>query len=647
MNIRKDLLFGFLWVAISLTAGGNLRAAGLEADMVIYNGKILTADSPDPENFRTAQAAAIYDGKFIAVGSDAEAMQYAGTNTKKIDLAGRTVIPGLIETHLHIYDTASHFFPPEAERVAQTDPAFRFANKGDFLASIKAVAAKKKPGEWIISSLGGDLAAMQQGAVTRAELDQAAPNNPLYLHWEVLVWGLMNSKAEDPLLARYPKVEGIMRDAKGNPNGLVTGNANPLYWYEFLPQVSPAKIGPYYKMEMDEIAAQGITSVSTRLLPNHLAAYSWLHARGEMPIRLPYTLEALSRSEMTDAIASRIIGLQGGSGKDFWGAGDDWLWIIGVTPISLDSLVGSGSACVRQPYPRESANFPMWKFQFYGPYGLCRLQSDQYPDADVIKKIGENGFRITGLHVGGDRAIDELMDSMEKMEQTYPDIAQRRWAIDHCEAVHEDQIQRAKKLGVMFSCAPSYLWGGEHGAVGAFSEIYKSPDIAGNAVIPLRGMIDAGLHPVIELDSHAFHPMLALQVYITRKDSTGRVWGPKQAISRQEALYAYTRWSSEYVLRENKLGSIEPKKLADFVVLDKDYLTVPELEIGRIDSLLTVVDGKVVYSDPAFAASQSLPVVGYQGDRSRWTRGDPNARRPSGPGAPAGGGRGGTPGGEG
>jgi predicted amidohydrolase YtcJ len=145
-------------------------------------------------------------------------------------------------------------------------------------------------------------------------------------------------------------------------------------------------------------------------------------------------------------------------------------------------------------------------------------------------------------------------------------------------------------------------------------------------------MIDAGLRPVIELDAHAFHPMTALQVFISRKDNTGKVWAPQQAITRQEALYAYTRWAAEYFLREKAMGSIEPRKLADFVVLDRDYLTVPEAEIGRIDAVLTVVDGKIVYSEPGFAASQDLPTVGYQGDRSRWNRGIPNAaqRAPGG-----------------
>src|SRR5262249_18366687 len=112
-------------------------------------------------------------------------------------------------------------------------------------------------------------------------------------------------------------------------------------------------------------------------------------------------------------------------------------------------------------------------------------------------------------------------------------------------------------------------------------------------------------------------------IAITRKDVDGKVWGPEQRVSRQEALYMYTRWSSEYVLKENFLGSIESRKAADFTVLNKDFLTVPEDEIGRIDPVLTVMGGRVTYSQPEFAQSQGLPVVGYQGPRTRWKRGVP------------------------
>ena len=124
----------------------------------------------------------------------------------------------------------------------------------------------------------------------------------------------------------------------------------------------------------------------------------------------------------------------------------------------------------------------------------------------------------------------------------------------------------------------------------------------------------------------------ALQVVINRKDVNGKVWGSGQRISRREALYTYTRWSSEYLLREDHLGSVEPKKAADFTVLNRDYLTVPEDEIGRLDPVLTVMGGKITYTQPEFAASNNLPQVGYQGDRSWWKRGTPeDATRGRGP----------------
>ena len=107
-------------------------------------------------------------------------------------------------------------------------------------------------------------------------------------------------------------------------------------------------------------------------------------------------------------------------------------------------------------------------------------------------------------------------------------------------------------------------------------------------------------------------------------DITGKVWGQQQRITRNEALYAYTRWSADYVLKENQVGSIEVGKLADLVVLNKDYLTTPEDEIGRIDPVMTMVGGKPVYTEPAFAAAAGLETVGYQGDREAWYRGTPD-----------------------
>ena len=196
------------------------------------------------------------------------------------------------------------------------------------------------------------------------------------------------------------------------------------------------------------------------------------------------------------------------------------------------------------------------------------------------------------MHSGGDRGIETYLDEMENLVKKYPDIAGQRWAIDHCRYINDSHAERAQKLGIIFSCGPKYVYPGAKGDIGAYKILYGE-EIAADVVVPLRRLIDHKLRTTMQLDQHAFHPFLALQVAVTRKDATGKVWGPQQRINRREALYMYTRWSSEYVLKEDVLGSIEPRKYADFIVLDKDYLTVPEDEIGLIDPVLTVMGGRL------------------------------------------------------
>ena len=253
-----------LVIGLLLAPGSRWSAgAGLDADMVIFNGKILTLDSSDPNNFATAQAAAINDGRFVVVGANDQALQYVGPKTVKIDLGGRTVIPGLIETHDHIYDNGAHFFPPDKPQVEMQVPPIQWTNKDDFLAQIRTTVLKKKPGEWIVTmprggSVMGIIVPLQDGTVTRFDLDKVTPNNPFVLHWSAMEEELVNTKALNALLQRYPNIRGIVKDAKGVPNGHLKGLANNTLRYEFWPQIPPQDLGPYYKMEMEELAAQGL-----------------------------------------------------------------------------------------------------------------------------------------------------------------------------------------------------------------------------------------------------------------------------------------------------------------------------------------------------------------------------------------------------
>ncbi|MBI4478660.1 MAG: amidohydrolase family protein [Acidobacteria bacterium] len=598
--------------------------APLDADMVIYNGKILTVDSPSPDNFRIAQAAAVYDGKFIAVGTNEEILPYAGTNTQKIDLGGRTVIPGLVETHDHIQGFGNRWTPASQRRV---QPQLTWSSKDEGVAQLRTIALTKKPGEWITPSLRGlDFGlAMRKGEVVRADLDRVTPNNPVRLasiFSSPTGDSFVNGKAIELLLSKYPDLPGFHKDANGVPTGWLSGVVDQLIEYEFMPLESPSQMAPVLKLGMQEMAAAGVTTNSTRLAPEQLAGYAWLNSRRELPIRMAFSLEATARTANPDAIASRIVGVQGGFGKEMWGLGDDNLWTIGLSPISIDSVPGIGGSCISKEYPREAVDFPNWMLQLYGPHGLCRLEDPNYRTAEELRAAAKFGFRISGMHTGGDRGIDKFLEIMEEMSKLYPDIAERRWSVDHCRFLTEEHARRAQKLGLYFSCGPKYVFSGIKGDIGAYSVLYGS-EVAADVVVPMRRLVDHNLRTTMQLDQQTFYSFLALETTVTRKDISGRVWGPQQRINRREALYTYTRWSSEYMLREDRIGSIEPRKLADFVVLDRDYLTIPDDEIGQIDPVLTVVGGRIAYSQPAFANSVGLPVAGIQFDRSHWLRGVP------------------------
>lgn len=636
MKYVKYLKISVIYGVLLLLLPEAVSAAGLEADMVIHNGKILTADSPDPNNYSIAEAAAIYDGKFIAVGKNAEALLYAGPGTQKIDLGGRTVIPGLVETHNHIMEYSKHFFPPGAPVVGQTDPPLRWTNKEEFLAQLRTIALGKKPGEWIVTTIAGVFMGvavpLQKGEVTRFDLDTVTRDNPVHIHWSVSDEGLVNTKALDMLLARYPNVLGVVRDGKKVATGRIRGVANFAVQYEFWPHLKPEQLGPYYKLESEEWAAMGLTTNSSRLAPDEMAAYAWLNASGQMPVRIAFTMDGPVNSNHPDAIFSRLVGLQGGTGDKMWGIGDDKFWMIGFAPtFNIDHVPGLAGSCIEKEYPREARDFPLWLHQFYGPHGLCRLSDPDYHDAAGLESAAKFGLRQSAMHSGGDRGINEYLDLAERLAKQYPDITRQRWGIDHCRFLTEEHAKRAKKLNLIFSCGPKYVYAGQKGDIGAYAVIYSEKD-AEDFVVPLRRLLDHGLRTTLQIDEHGFHPFLALEVAVNRKDANGKVWGSQQRVTRQEALYMYTRWSSEYVLRERTLGSIEPRKLADFLVLNRDYLTVPEDEIGQIDPLLTVVGGKIEYSDPDFATAQGLPQVGYRGPRNHWKRGTPADLRTRGGG---------------
>jgi len=602
-----------------------MHAAGIDADWVLYNGKILTANTEDPGEFRTVQAVAIYDSKFVVVGSNQDALATAGPKTKKVDLQGRTVLPGMIETHLHIHNmSVQHHL--KGKSLGDTDPPVT-GRREDVLEGLRAIAASKKPGEWIVTSvrilkpggaLGGNPFGPAADTFTLAELDSVAPNNP------VLIGGgyfpsQVNSKALELLYAKYPGIPGVDKGPDGKPTGTIRITA-AFTIQELTPTPSAKQVQdalPAYRAELEEAAARGLTTLATRVDWYALREYMQLDEKHDMPIRLAYATEMAAYAPESETLFRRM--------NVAPGHGSEWLWLSGATTGTVEYGSGPalGDACIHGTYKKDAANFPTWQDQIWGPNGDCRLTTGE--NAQVLRgyfsNAVKNGWSISNIHINGDKGLDDYMDMLEEIGKNYNvNIADYRFSSDHCGYISEQQAVRAKKLGITFTCTPESMMNGDKGTVGAYTLIYDR-ERAADAYSPFRRLARSGMMPSAHCEGHRDWDFNCIQLMVTRKDeTTGLLWGPQQRVDRREALYTFTRWAAWHVWKEKEIGSIEPGKWADLVVLDKDYMTIPEDQFATINPLLTIAGGKIAFSDAKYASSVGLPTVGFQAPSDWWLR---------------------------
>ncbi|MEE2821420.1 MAG: amidohydrolase family protein [Acidobacteriota bacterium] len=584
------LVIGLWFVTNSSVNGQDLPPEVIRyADMIMHTGQVLTMDHDMPP-FLVTEAIAIRDGRIMAVGKDNRILRMAGPDTKKVDLAGKTVLPGFVDSHSHpnsyaLSHHAREYTATYIKFLREHNIRFIVVNwetKETVLSDFQKAAAGLPEGHWIYSTVRSSAV---QKKLTRWDLDQVVPDNPIYVRVGNAIYGMLNSKMLEIVDELYGgRVPGLIKDENGVPTGQIYGPLGETLDEELMPQVPPDLLGPILKKELDEWIALGITTLSSRFNGGEITAYAQLDRNGQLPLRLAYTHEVGRRNVFLERDLKRFGGIQG--------HGTDRMWLIGISIGNPDGdppgSPGGGGNCTTIP------KLIMLPNDLY-PNGNCfwdDVPGDTSREAPAI--VNRFNYRVAGVHNLGDKASLEHLAAYEKADQE-KSIAGKRFALDHGMMVSPDVIKRTAELDAVWSLQPIQLYNNAP----TFSRVYGE-EVAQRWMHPVKSMIDAGIRVAWGADTHSDperHPLFGLQVLVTRKAKDGRVFGPREKLDRATALLMMTRWSAEYVLREEDLGSLESGKLADLVILDKNPLdpTVPDESLSQIQVLAAIVGGELEY----------------------------------------------------
>jgi len=554
-SVSTTLMAGLL-----LAVGGAAIVRGQQAaiDTVLTNGKIITVD----DRFSIAQAVAIRGDRFVAVGSNQDITRLAGPNTRRIDLGGKAVIPGLIDAHAHLMRAAETWgIEVRLDGVESRRQA---------LDLVRAKATALGPGQWVYN-LGGwsfDQFADNRTPLTRAELDQAAPNNPVYLQF-TRCCAFMNSKAVEAMDLAGVNQPWIEKDAAGKPTGRIN-DPGLAQIASKIPRPPKETLSTNALALLRDLNRVGMTTAGISGCPQEATEFfRELEHKGELTFRFMCMVAAGSPTTGVAADQVQRAAAQIGEIKLFQGDNyiDDVMY--GETIALSDNMLS----------PHTS----------YTPDQLTMWRT-------LATEVAKAGLPLQ-QHVTISETFPAFLDQIEIINKQYP-IRNLRWAFAHMDQVSANDLDRMKKLG---------MWAAVRAIEPVMGAIFNR--VHGERSIdmpPLRMIQDSGIKWGFHTDTtevNQYRPFTTLWFAVTGKMLGGAVVN-RQTITREEALIAHTRSNSYFVMRENDLGSIQPGKLADLVVMDRDYLTIPADQIKDIKPVITMVGGKVAYDAKVTTATK-------------------------------------------
>ena len=542
-----------------------------KATQIYRNGTILTMDSRGS----VVSALAVEGNVVLAVGTDDDVMAHAGPDTVVTDLRGRTMLPGFVDGHSH-FVWAGLMFATQLD--LSSPPVGKVKDIAEIRDLLKEKAASTPKGEWILGYGYDDTALADRRHPLASDMDDVTPDHPVLLRHVSGHLCSCNSRAL--ALAGYDRntpdpLGGIIRrDGHGNPNGVLEEPPAREPVFRHIPAPTEADWMEGIKAACAAYTAKGVTT-----------AQDGFTATGDWG--------ALKRAHELGLLRNRVQILPGVSRMDI----NTFNTHVSGTQLTADGKISLGAAKLLadgslQCYTGYLSN-PYHKVIYDLPDGPMWRGYPMEPEQQFIEKVvglHRQGWQLA-IHGNGDDAIQMILNAYEEAQKRYP-RADARHIVIHCQTVREDQLDRIKRLGVVpsFFVVHTYFWGDRH------YEMFLGQDRA-ERISPLRSALKRGILFSNHNDTFVtpIDPLLSVWSAVNRRTSGGRILGENQTIPVMDALRSVTSWAAYQACEERIKGSLEPGKLADFVILEANPLTVAKETIKDIRISATIVGDEVVY----------------------------------------------------
>jgi predicted amidohydrolase YtcJ len=534
------------------------------ADLVFRNANIYTASDARPK----AEAVAVKGDRIVFAGSNRGVQEYIGPKTRVLDLAGKTMLPGMADAHHHLAGVGFREMTLNLEGTTSLE---------DFLARVKARVDQAKPGDWVTGR--GWIETFWKPPVfpTRADLDRVAPNNPVFLdradgHGAVANSAALKIAGIDKNTAN-PFGGEVSKDKQtGEPTGMLLDAAQGLVERHIPGTTAEAAeraviLGVKRNIELGWTQIQDAGGGY-----GEVELYKKLYNEGKIKLRIYKAVHGPGQN------ADRLL-----NGGAVIGAFDHRFTVRTIKVVS-DGALGSRGAALLEPYTDSPSTS-----------GFLTVKPEEL--APMLTLALRNGIQVE-THAIGDRANRFILDEYEKAFSQVPKsqrkIPEPRWRVEHAQVVNPTDLPRFARLGVIPSMQPSHAIGDLHFAPSRVGIARLAGAYAWQSFIKSGAIIPGGSDAPVERGE----PMIEFYAAVARKDMkgfSGEGWHPEEAVTREQALKMFTVWPAYAAFEETLRGSIEVGKLADFTILSGDIMKIPEAEILKTYCVMTVIGGEIVY----------------------------------------------------